>query len=238
MPRDKSYGQFCPVAQASEVIAERWTPLVLRELMCGSHRFGELRKGVPLMSPSLLSQRLRQLEEAGVIERRSPAAGSGGEYHLTAAGEELRPVIELLGLWGHQWLRRGVREHDLDPALLMWDIRRRVNSALMPADTRLVVLFELSGAPRNKGRWWLVFSGGQVDLCLKNPGYQVDLRVGSTVRTLVDVWLGRRDLAAAIRGQDVVLEGTRVMTRSFKAWFTLSAFAKVPVAPGSERRAS
>ena len=222
--RKKGYGQFCPIAQAAEVVAERWTPLVLRELIAGSHRFNEIRRGVPLISPSLLSQRLRELESAGLVERRPVAGGKGSEYHLTRSGEEIAPVIEGLGAWGARWLTRDLRQDELDPALLMWDVRRRADAAAAPGD-RTVVHFRLRGAPRGKGRWWLVFDRGEVDLCLADPGHEVDLHVTAPLRTLVDVWMGREPLTRAVRSGAVELDGSRDQVRAFTAWFRLSVFA-------------
>lgn len=235
MARKKSYGQFCPVAQAAEIVAERWTPLVLRELICGSRRFNDLRKGVPLMSPSLLSQRLKELEDAGVVERVA-SEGGGPEYHLTRAGEELRPVIELLGLWGQRFVQREVRPDELDPALLMWDIRRCVDPAPLPADRRTVVRFDLGGVVPKQSRWWLVFDRGEVDVCLKNPGYEVDLYVRSHIRALVDVWLGRLDLRRAIRSEAIRLEGERAFVRGFESWFRLGTFTRLARAAEAARR--
>lgn len=231
----KSYGQFCPVARAAEIFAERWTPLVLRELMCGSHRFSDLARGVPLMSPSLLSQRLRELTDAGIIERRSVTAGRGYEYHLTRAGEALRPVVEGLGLWGYQYLRNDLSKAELDPAYLMWDVRRCLDVSAFDPAARIVVRFDLGGAPAKKRRWWLVVFGGAVDLCLKPPGHEVDLHVAAPLRTLVDVWLGTVDLRQAIRAGEIALEGPRKLVRSFPSWFGPSLFAKLANAQGIER---
>ena len=229
MARKKSYGQFCPVAQAAEIVAERWTPLILRELISGSHRFSDLRRGVPLMSPSLLSQRLKELEDAGVVQRQPAETGAGSEYYLTEAGQHLRPVIEMLGLWGHRWVTREIRREELDPALLMWDIRRRSDAAGMPSDQRVAVQFDLDGVPLKKSRWWLVFDRGDVDLCLKSPGYDVDLHVASHIRDLVDVWLGHTKIREAIREEKMRLDGSRKMIRSFKDWFGLSVFAHLRI---------
>lgn len=220
----KSYGQFCPVAKAAEVFAERWTPLVLRELVVGSRRFSDLQRGVPLMSPSLLSRRLKELVDAGVVERR---AGRGGpEYHLTEAGEELGPVIMGLGRWGQRWARSRVTAGDLDPNLLMWDVKRRVDRRRVPVE-RLVVEFELGGVPREHRRYWLVVSGDddEVELCMKFPGYEVDLTVRADIRALVDVWMGYQPIREAVRAGRLVLEGPRALVRSFPDWFTLSPFA-------------
>lgn len=225
MAKKRTYGQFCPVAQAAEIVAERWTPLVLRELLTGSHRFNDLRRGVPLMSPSLLSQRLKELEDQGVLVRVPSPEGAGYEYHLTEAGLALRPVIEGLGLWGHKWLQRELRREELDPALLMWDIHRRVDADKLPPGERTVVQFDLDGVPLKKSRWWLVFEGGQTDLCLKNPGYEVDLHVTAHIRPLVEVWLGHLKLGDAIRSSAIRLQGNRSLIRGFKDWFALSGFA-------------
>ena len=224
MARRKGYGQFCPVAKAAEIVAERWTPLILRELMLGSHRFGELRSGVPLMSPSLLSQRLKELEAAGVVERHPASRGGGFEYHLTAAGRQLRPIIELLGVWGHRHVQHEIRKDDLDPKLLMWDLRRGVDPSVLPGDRRTVVRFDLGGVPSKTSRWWLVFDRGEVDLCLKNPGHEVDLHVHAPIRCLVEAWLGKVPVQQAVRSGAIALEGPRAMVRAFPKWFGVSPF--------------
>lgn len=225
MAGKKSYGQFCPVAKAAEVVAERWTPLVLRELICGSTRFGDLKKGVPLMSPSLLSQRLKELEYAGIIERRPMATGRGSEYHLTESGEHLAPLIEGLGHWGKRWLKPEIEEGDLDPGLLMWDISRRVDASALPEQPRTTVEFHLMGVPSKFGRWWLVFERGETDLCLKDPGFEVDLYVTAPMRVAAEMWLGRRSIAQAVRSGDLTLDGPKSQINAFSRWFTLSVFA-------------
>ena len=177
------------------------------------------------MSPSLLSRRLKELEDAGVVERRPSSAGSGFEYHLTEAGEALGPLIEGLGVWGHKYVQRKPRREELDPSLLMWDVRRWVDPSQLPSDARTVVQFDLDGVPLKKSRWWLVFDRGEADLCLRNPGYDVDLRVSSHIRALVDVWLGHRTLREAQARDEITLDGTRALVRGFKRWFLLSPFA-------------
>ena len=226
MARKKGYGQFCPVAKAAEVVAERWTPLILRELLSGSRRFNDLRRGVPLCSPSLLSTRLTELEDAGVLHK--VRVGGGSEYELTPAGEELRPIIEALGLWGHKHVQHEISKQDLDPTLLMWDIRRRVDPAAMPPAKRAVVRFDLSGVARNKSRWWLVFDGEDVDLCLKNPGHAVDLEVRGHVRALTETWMGHQRVSDAVRAGALELEGSTAHVRAFPKWFALSMFAGAP----------
>ena len=178
------YGQqFCPIAQALEVIGERWTLLVVRELLCGSSRFSELRRGLPLISRSVLAQRLKLLTEAGVIERR------GGGYFLTEAGQELREIVIACGMWGKRWVRHRLRSSDVDVGLLMWDIQRRIDVSALP-DARIVVEIELRGAPRGKGRFWLKLSRGEVELCLTPPHEPATLHVYTTPKALAQIWLG------------------------------------------------
>ena len=225
----KGYGQFCPVAKAAEVFAERWTPLVLRELACGSRRFSDLHRGVPLMSRTLLAQRLRQLEGAGIVRSAAKAHGRGQEYFLTPAGEELRPLIDGLGEWGQRWARSQMNPGELDPGLLMWDIHRRLNVERLPA-RRVVVLFDFRGVPkhwRTVRSFWLVINRADVDLCLKNPGFEVDLIVDADLAALTKVWMGDVRLGDAMRGGLVRLEGRTAIVRAFPGWLALSGFAGV-----------
>jgi DNA-binding HxlR family transcriptional regulator len=222
----KGYGQFCPVAKAAEILTERWTPLVLRELICGSTRFNDLRRGVPLMSSSLLSQRLKFLEQEGVIERRTARAGRGFEYHLTDAGRELEPLIMRMGEWGARWVPSRLGPEDRDVALLMWDMRRCVKPENFPR-RRTVVAFEFTDAPRNKRRWWLVSEATEADLCLTDPGYEVDLFVVTDVRTMTAVWTGDLSLEAATASGALEAHGPTDLCRRLSAWLGLSAFAPI-----------
>ena len=221
------YGQFCPVAKASEVLAERWTPLVVRELLCGSHRFNELQRGVPLMSRSLLAKRLRELERAGIVERRASPDGRGFGYHLTEAGEELRPIIMGLGAWGQRWVRSEVSRADLDPRLLMWDMQRNIETEALPPH-RVVVRFRFTDVSPGRPRvTWLILDGDQVDVCYKDPGYDVDLVVAGRLRALVGVWLGDTTMSAVIRAGELQVEGTRRLADAFPSWLRRSIFAGV-----------
>jgi DNA-binding HxlR family transcriptional regulator len=224
MGEKKGYGQFCPIALAAEVLTERWTPLVIRELLCGSVRFNDLQRGVPRMSSSLLAQRLKDLQFSGLIERRR--GDSGWEYHLTPAGRELFPVVEKMGLWAQRWLRHDlVASKNLDPDLLMWDIRRNVVSKIPADDRRRVTEFQLSGVPSNKRRYWLIFEQGHADLCYKPPGFDIDLTVQSSLRTLTEIWLGHVGIEEAVRAERLRLEGSRRDIAAFRSWFALSMFA-------------
>jgi DNA-binding HxlR family transcriptional regulator len=218
----KSYGQFCPVAKAAEVVAERWTPLVLRELLYGSVRFNDLRRGVPLMSPSLLSRRLKELEQSGIVTRASADDGRSVEYHLTPAGRELAPIIDALGLWGRRWLQSHIEKHDLDAGLLMWDIRRKFDPARLPS-ARTVIKFEFSGTTSGKRLWWLVAEAGEVELCLLDPGFELDLLVRTHLRTMTEIWMGDRSCRDAIKAHDLTLEGDRALVRDFPDLFTIEA---------------
>jgi DNA-binding HxlR family transcriptional regulator len=231
MIENRGYGQFCPVALAAEVLAERWTPLVIRELLMGSTRFNDLQRGLPRMSSALLARRLKELQFAGILERRSGASG-GAEYHLTAAGRELLPLIEKMGLWAQRWLRHKlVDTANLDPDLLMWDIRRTVMNQVKPGDRRYVAEFQLSGVPINRRRYWLVFEPGHVDLCYKDPGFEVDLFVATSLRVLTEIWLGHVGIDQALREERLRLEGSRRDIAAFRSWFALSPFAPAGRAP-------
>lgn len=222
----KGYGQFCPVAKAAEILTERWTLLVLRELLLGGRRFNDIRKGVPLMSPTLLSKRLKFLEEAGVIQRRRAQSGKGWEYQPTNAGQELLPVVETLGVWGQRWVRSQLTPDELDPGLLMWDIRRRLDPKQLPS-RRIVVQLEFSDAAQSKRRWWFVNDKDGVDLCITDPGFEVDLYVFTDVRTMTAVWMGEMPLKYAIDSDRIALEGPQELRRSLRSWLQLSTFAGV-----------
>lgn len=231
MAERRGYGQFCPIALAAEVLAERWMPLVIRELLCGSVRFNDLQRGVPRMSSALLARRLKDLQFAGIVDRRR-GAGGGFEYHLTAAGRELFPVVEGMGLWAQRWLRHDlVDTANLDPDLLMWDIRRNVANRPRPSNRRYVTEFQLSGVPVSRRRYWLVFEEDTVDLCYRNPGFDVDLFVEANLRALTQIWLGHIGIDQAIRDGSLRLDGSRRDTAAFRSWFALSMFAAAGRAP-------
>lgn len=220
----RGYGQFCPIAKASEILAERWTPLVLRELVCGSTRFNDIHRGVPLMSRGLLAQRLRGLVDAGLVERRVPGPGQAPEYRLTAAGAELRPLIFQLGEWGARWVRSRLDREDLDASLLMWDIRRNARPERFPA-RRIVVAFRFVDAPRSRRFWWLVSDGREIDLCVLDPGFEVDLHVVAELPALTAVWNGDRGLAAETEAGRIRLQGPRELRERFGDWLGTSPFA-------------
>jgi DNA-binding HxlR family transcriptional regulator len=216
------YGQFCPVALGAEVLATRWTPLIVRELLHGSIRFNELQSGLPRISRNLLVQRLATLEQAGIVESRPRAAGRGREYRLTPAGEDLRPVIEALGTWGYKWAAQTLSPDCLDPGLLLWFIRRRVHKEHQPSG-RHVVRFDFHDAQRRL--YWLVLKPAEIDVCAIDPGFEVDLRVDASLEVLTGVFLGHATLREAIGAGRVTLAGSREACDAFPRWFGSSPFA-------------
>ena len=209
-----TYGQFCPVAETAELVCERWMPLVLRELMLGSTRFTELQRGVPLISPALLSKRLRQLTAAGVVTAHGE--GRHRTYEMTPAGWELYPVIEAMGVWGQRWARSDYGPDELDPSLLMWDMRRMLRAAGL-AERRVVIEFWIRNAPPRKTTYWLVVEDA-VDLCLVDPGRDVDLRVNADLRALTEIWMGDRTMAQAAEAGLIELLGPQPLVDRFPGW--------------------
>ena len=219
-----SYRQFCPVAKAMELLDERWTLLLVRELMCGSQHFNELRRGLPRMSPALLSKRLHQLTRAGIVRRQ---AGHGEvRYLLTPAGEELRPVVEALGAWGVRWVGE-LGDQDLDPKLLMWDMHRNIDHGAVPAG-RTVVHFRFPDVAAGLRDWWLVIESGEADVCDEDPGHPVAVTVTASLRRMTEVWLGDLTWPEALRSGAVEVHGPEPLRRAFPGWLTLSVFAAVP----------
>src|SRR3954447_25775506 len=193
-----SYKQFCPVAMAAEILCTRWTVLVLRELIAGSTRFNDLRRGVPRMSPALLSQRLKDLEAADIVRRTaSPKEPAVFEYQLTPRGRELGPLIEAFGIWGHRWVESELSLQKLDVSLLMWDMRRNLDPTPMPK-RRSVIQFLYPELPPSQRSWWLLVAPNtEVDLCSVDPGFDVDLYVSTDLRTMTAIWMGLDNIRAA-----------------------------------------
>ncbi|MCK9795677.1 helix-turn-helix transcriptional regulator [Isoptericola sp. 4D.3] len=218
------YGQFCPVAKAMEVLDERWTLLVVRELLLGSSRFNELRRGNPKMSPTLLSKRLRTLERAGIVRRTGDEGHA--RYALTPAGEELRPVVEALGAWGTRWVG-GLGEADLDPHLLLWDMRRTIDVAAWPRERTVLAIVLTDVSPR-VSRWWIVVRDGQVEVCDYDPGFDTVAVLTTPLRTLTRLWRGDVSWAGSLRSGDVVVDGPTDVRRRVPEWLGQSIFARVP----------
>ncbi|MDH3404875.1 MAG: helix-turn-helix transcriptional regulator [Acidobacteriota bacterium] len=231
------YGQHCPFSLAAELLCQRWTLLVVSRFYYGCSRFNEIHRGVPRMSPSLLSTRLSELERAGIIRTRSNRNGPGREYHLTDAGRELQPLIEQMAVWGQRWARDMIDE-DLDPAFLVWSMHLRLDARAMPPG-RTVVELQFSGAPADSRQFWLVHREGTVEMCLKDPELDVDLLVTADLRRFVEAWRGFRDMGAEIRSGRIKLFGPKALREGFPDWLQLNALAHHPrLRAGREKRLS
>jgi DNA-binding HxlR family transcriptional regulator len=223
----RSYGQFCPIAVGAEIFAERWTPLIVRELFAGSTRFNQLQRGLPRIPKATLTDRLRFLERSGVIERRPDEAG-GTRYHLTPAGQDLAAVAVALGDWARQWGHAEIGAHNLDPGFLLWDIHRGIVVERLP-ERRVVARIVLTGA--HERHYWLVLERPEPSLCLVDPGLEVDLVVTADTVALHRVWVGELDLARALTTGAIALDGPAELRRRFPEWLALGFFARRLTAP-------
>ncbi len=219
------YGQFCPVAKATEVLGERWMLLVLRELMLGTHRYSEFQRALSRISPSLLTKRLKQLEQAGIIVRKAQQGRKGFEYFLTPAGKELAPIVEHLATWGMRWARGQLSDDELDVEFLMWDIQRRLQIDMLP-DGETVLCFIFDDLTKFKN-WWLVISNGEVDLCTENPGKDVDLYISTTLRNLVEIWEGDIEIKTAQRKELLKTQGNKQLEKTLPEWLGVCLYADI-----------
>jgi DNA-binding HxlR family transcriptional regulator len=217
-----SYGQFCPVALGAEIFAERWTPLILRELLAGGRRFSDIQRGVPRISRNLLVQRLESLQRAGIIDRRAAKSGRGHEYQLSDAGRELGAVVDALGTWGYKWASKDLTDEHLDPDFLMWALRRMVRVEALP-EQRVVVAFTFR---RHRNRqFWLVLRRPDVDLCLFDPGFEVDVSLDADVDALARVCLGHLGFLQAVKAGQIELSGPSHHRRALCGWLGVTRFA-------------
>lgn len=222
----KSYAQFCPVAKAAELFCERWTPLIIRDLAWGSTRFSELQRGVPLMSPTLLSRRLKQLVAEGVVERRPQENRKGWTYHLTEAGREFIPLIDTLGVWGQRWARRDLAEGEIDLGLLLWAIERSVEADAF-GKSLAVVRLAFTDLPDGQDVWWFVNQDGQCELCLDDPGFEVDLYLSCTLPDMIHIIRGDLPLVPALASDRLEAIGSSAARKCLAAWLNLSPLAAV-----------
>ena len=219
------YGQFCPVAKATEVIGEKWTLLVLRELFLGTTRFNDFQRSLSRMSPTLLAKRLRRLEECGIVIRKKLSGRRGFEYRLTAAGRELSPLMEVLAVWGMRWARGQLTDDELDVEFLMRDLQRRLQTEYLP-DGQTVICF-MFGELTKYETWWLLVDGDVVDLCTEDPGKEVDLYINASVRTIVEVWEGDLDLRAALHEERIKAHGSRHLIKTMPDWFGICLYEDI-----------
>jgi DNA-binding HxlR family transcriptional regulator len=222
----KGYGQFCPVAKAAELFCEKWTPLIIRDLACGANRFSELQRGAPLMSPTLLSRRLKQLEAEGIVERRPGGARGNATYHLTEAGTEFVPLVQALGVWGQRWSRRQLAEEEIDLGLLIWGLERGVDASAFGVQ-RTVVRLELTDQPAAKRYWWFVNENGSVELCLEEPGFETSLYLTCTLPDMIYLMRGDLALLRAISSGRLDVHGDVSKRAKLKCWLNLSPLASI-----------
>ena len=230
----RSYAQYCPIAKASEILGDRWTLLIVREMLGGASGFNELQRGLPGISRSVLTERLRALERAEILERRTGPKGRTLEYRLTLAGRDLEPVVQAIGEWGVTWSFTDPRPEELEPDLLIVWMARHVDRGQLPAQ-RTVIQFEFR---RPAKRYWMVLEPSDVSVCLQRPGFDVDLTVIVDTATLYRVYLGRAELGDAIRARTLALSGPQALQRAFGRWFAWSAFAPASRSAGERRRAA
>jgi DNA-binding HxlR family transcriptional regulator len=218
-----SYGQFCPVAMAAELLCTRWTILIVRELLSGTTRFNDLRRGNPRVPPALLSQRLKALEVAGVVER-NPVPSEPGvfEYRLTKSGLELRPLVESMGRWGHRWICSTISMNNLDAQLLMWDMRRNIAVDPSPRSRKIIEFNYPDAAPKDR-KWWLVIEpDSPAQICSVDPGHDVDLYVTVPLGVMTAIWMGHETFAAALADDRLRFVGDTQLAVDLRKWLRLS----------------
>jgi DNA-binding HxlR family transcriptional regulator len=224
---EAGYKQFCPVAMAAEVLCTRWTVVVLREKIAGSTRFNDLRRGVPRMSPALLSHRLKELERAGVISRtKARGAPNLFEYQLTTSGRDLQSLIEGFGIWGQRWIETKMTLQNLDPQLLMWDMRRNLDVRPLPKHRSTIQFLYPEVSPTHRTWWLIVTPEKSVDLCSVDPGFEVDLFVSSDLKTMTAIWMGLTTVRKAVHERQMKLVGNKQLATKMQRWLGLSPFAK------------
>ncbi len=224
------YGQFCPIAKATEIIGEKWTLLVVRELLMGGTRFSELQRGLSLISPTMLSKRLDTLEEHGLVLKKKIPNQKGYEYFPTKSCSELLPIIKSLGDWGMRWARSNLTEKDYDVELLMLYLKRSINPQNLIGN-ETVIRFKFIDI-KDYPNWWMVVKGNDIDLCVKDPGKEVDVYFTTTVKIMADVWMGDTTYKKAIADDELKLVGPKTLTKDISSWMESSVFAGI--APASE----
>jgi DNA-binding HxlR family transcriptional regulator len=226
------YGRFCPVSLASDVLADRWTLLIVRELVLGNTRFNDIARGLPGISRTLLAQRLRHLERKGVIELWPSPTGKGHEYHLTPAGKDLEEVVVTVGRWAVEWLLDEAQPHEVEPVQLTWWMHRRMDEERLPPE-RVVVQFDYTGPERRSV--WIVVDRGEASVCIQHPGFDADLVVTTTTPALAEVFQGYATWADAVARGAIRVEGPPRLVRALPRWFLWSPFADVTRAKLEQR---
>lgn len=218
-------GSLCPAVKAADMIGDKWILLIMRELFGGANRYNEFQRALPRISPTVLSKRLKQMEETGLVVKKSVTGEKATEYRLTKCGRELAPLVDYMAKWGLRWARRRMNEEDLDVGTFMWDFHRSLNTSELP-DGETVFSVNFSGLNAHS-KWWLVAKDNVVDLCTDDPGKEVDLYISSTLPALAEVWMGDMDVSAAVKADDVMLTGAAHLMRTASQWFPKSRYADV-----------
>lgn len=227
-----NYGQFCPIAKATEILGERWTILIVRELLMGAHRFNELQRGLGDISPALLTNRLKSLAEQGIVARRKVSGRRGHEYIPTPACKALMPIIVSLGEWGLCFARDLLMDDDFDVDFLMFYLERSIDPKQLPGE-QTVIRFKFTDLTEQR-EWWLLVDRDEVEICITPPVRDVDVYFTTTVRTMHDVWMGDRTYRDAVRAGDLLIEGELALTRNVSSWLRPSVFVasdRAPVPP-------
>jgi len=220
--------QFCPLAMASDVLCSRWTMMLLSELLSGTTRFNDLRRGLPRMSPALLSKRLKELEAAGIVLRsRATDSSDLYEYLLTEAGRAVEPIVDAMGDWGHRWVTTQATLAHLDVKLLMWNMRRKIDPDPMPRRRSVIQIIYRDIPPATRNWWLIVEPNKDADLCSVDPGYDVDLYITTDLRTMTEVWMGYSAIAEAVEDGRLLLVGDKELERTFHTWLGASRYASL-----------
>lgn len=227
-----NYGQFCPISKATEILGERWTFLIIRELLMGGRRFSELQRGLGDISPALLTARLKSFEREGLIVRRRINGQRGYEYCPTRACEELKPIIIALGEWGMCWARNTLASDYLDIDMLLLYLERSVDPAQLPG-SETVIQFKFNDVPEQRD-WWLIIRDGKVDVCITPPGRDVNVYFCTTARTMSEVWMDQRSYREAVLSGELIVEGDLALTRRISSWLRPSIFANSKRTPFTE----
>jgi DNA-binding HxlR family transcriptional regulator len=224
-PELNQSGSLCPAVKAADMIGDKWTLLLMRELFTGANRYNAFQRALPRISPTVLSKRLKQMEQDGLIIKKSVAGEKATEYRLTKCGRELAPLINYMSKWGLRWVRRRMNEEDLDVGTFMWDFHRSLNTAELP-DGETVFSVTFTGLDAHN-KWWLVANGNTVDLCTDDPGKEIDLYISGSLPAVAEVWMGDREVSAAAKDDDILFTGASYLVRNASQWFPKSRYADV-----------
>lgn len=219
------YGQFCPVSKAAEMLGERWTILIIRELLLGTTRFNDFQRALSQISPSLLTKRLSQLQDCELVVRKPSSDGKRSEYYLTPAGRELEPIVVAMGEWGMRWARGQMSDDELDVELLMYDLRRRIDESKLPGG-QTVLHFSFPGLTTFP-HWWIVVDSGEKELCVSHPGKPIDLTITTNLRTLTEIWTGDTEIRKAKQDGRLQLQGSPLLARSIADWLRIGLFGHI-----------